>query len=131
MGLAADPGVLARRLPADPWPPVFVAAVAAAPRRAGATLVLLPPFVGATAVRALPAGGFAAVLPRAGAPAGDLALFPTPGAPRLAVLFSSVGIFAIGSPRLFADVAPDHPWPIPERGRPCSRSVQDRVARTS
>jgi hypothetical protein len=131
-GLAAAFDAPARPLPAVPWPPVLVAAVAAAPRRFGATLALLLPFSGALAVRALPAGGFAAALPRAGAPAGALAPLPAPGAARLAGLFlSSVGVFAIGSPRLVADVAPHHSRPLPERGQACGGSVQDRVARIS
>jgi hypothetical protein len=111
---------------------VLEAAVAAAPRRFGATLALLLPFAGASAVRALPAGGFAAALPRAGAPAGALAPFPAPSAARLAGFFlSSVGVSAIGSPRLVANVAPHHPRPLPARGQACGCPVQDRVARIS
>ena len=130
-GLAAAFGAPARPLPAVPGPPVLAAAVgAAAPRRFGATLVLLLPFAGASAVRALPAGGFAVTLPRAGAPAWDFAPLPVPGAARLAGLFlSSVGVLAIGSPRLFADVAPDHPRLLPERSQACEQPLQDRVAR--
>jgi hypothetical protein len=116
-GLAAAFGAPVRPLAAVPWPPVLVAA-ALAPRRFGVTLVLLPPFVGASAVRALPAAGFVAVLPRAGAPAGTSAPLPVPGAARLAGLFlPPVGFLAIGSPRSFADVAPNHPRPLPERGQ--------------
>ena len=47
---------------------------------------------------------------------------PAPGPARRAgvflfagVFFSSVVVFAIGSPRSFAAVAPDHPRPLPER----------------
>jgi hypothetical protein len=117
-GFAAAFGAPVRPLAAGPWPPVLVAA-ALAPRRSGATLVLLPPFAGASAVRAFPATGFITVLPRgAGAPAGTSAPLPVPGAARLAGLFlPPVGFLAIGSPRSFADVAPDHPRPLPERGR--------------
>jgi hypothetical protein len=130
-GLAAAFGAPARALPAAPWPPVFVAVTAAAPRRFGATSALLPPFAGAPAVRALPAGGFADALPRAGAPADALALFPTPGAARRAGLFpSSVGVFAIVSPRSFADAAPSHPRWLLEDGQACAQPVQGNVART-
>jgi hypothetical protein len=120
-GLAAAFGAPARALPAAPWPPVFVAVTAAAPRRFGATSALLPPFAGAPAVRALPAGGFA----------DALALFPTPGAARRAGLFpSSVGVFAIVSPRSFADAAPSHPRWLLEDGQACAQPVQGNVART-
>jgi hypothetical protein len=129
-GLVAAFGAPARDL-AVPGPPVLAAAVAAAPRRFGATLVLLPPLAGASAVRALPAGGFVVALPRAGAPAGASAPLPLPGAARLAGLFlSSVGALTIGLPRSLADVAPNHPRPLPERSQACEQPVQDRVART-
>ena len=130
-GLVAVFGAPARPLPAAPGLPVLAAAVgAAAPRRFGATLALLLPFAGASAVRALPAGGFAVTLPRAGAPAWDFAPLPVPGAARLAGLFlSSVGVLAMGSPRLFADVAPDHPRLLPERSQACEQPLEDRVAR--
>jgi hypothetical protein len=117
-GFAAAFGAPVRPLAAVPWPPVLAAAVAGAPRRFGVTLVLLPPFAGASAVRAFPAAGFIAVLPRAGAPAGTSAPLPVPGAARLAGLFlPPVGFLAIGSPRSFADVAPNHPRPLPGRGQ--------------
>jgi hypothetical protein len=131
-GLDAAFGAPVRPLPAAPWPPVLAAAVgAAAPRRFGPTLALLPPFAGASAVPTLAAGGFAVALPRAGAPAGALAPSPVPGAARLADLFLSfVGVLAMGSPGSFADVAPDHPRPLPERSQACEQPLQDRVART-
>ena len=125
-------GAPARFLPAVPWPrpAVPAAAVTAAPRRFGATPALLPPFPGAAAVRARPAGGFPDALPRAGAPADALAPLPAPGAARLVGLFPfSVGVLAIGSPRSFADVAPNHPRPLPERGQACEQPVPDRIAR--
>ena len=116
-GFAAAFGAPVRPLAAVPWPPVLVAA-ALAPRRFGVTLVPLPPFAGASADCALPAAGFIAVLPRAGAPAGTSAPLPVPGAARLAGLFlPPVGFLATGSPRSFADVAPNHPRPLPERGQ--------------
>ena len=117
-GLAAAAfGAPVRPLAAVPWPPVLVAA-ALAPRRCGVTLLLLPPFAGASAVCAFPAAGFIAVLPRAGAPAGTSAPLPVPGAARPAGLFRPpVGFLAIGSPPSFADVAPNHPRPLPERGQ--------------
>jgi len=114
-----------------PAAPAVRARVAAAGLAAafGATLALLPPFAGASAVRALPAGGFAVTLPRAGAPAWDFAPLPVPGAARLAGLFlSPVGVLAIGSPRSFADVAPDHPRPLPERSQAREQPARDRVA---
>ena len=128
-GLAAAFGAPVRPLAAAPWPPALVAA-AEALRRFGATLVLLPPFAGVSAVRAFPAAGFVAVLPRAGAPVGTSAPLPVPGAARLAGFFlPPVGFLTIGSPRSFADVAPNHPLPLPERGQARANPVQDRVAR--
>jgi hypothetical protein len=126
-GLAAAFGPPARPLPAVPWPPVLAAAVGAAPCRFETTLVLLLSFNGAPAGRALPAAGFAAALPRAGAPACDLALLPVPVAARLAGLFPSlIGVLAIGSLRSFADVAPNHPRLFQERSQACERPVQER-----
>ena len=130
-GLAAAFGAPERPLPAVPGLPVLAATVAAAPRRFGATLALLLPFAGALAIRVRPTGGFAAALPRAGAPAGASAPLAVPGAARLAGLFlPPVGFLAIGSPRSSADVAPNHPRLFPERGQACEQPVQDRVART-
>jgi hypothetical protein len=66
-GLVAAFGAPERPMAAVPGLPVLAAAVGgAAPRRFGATLVLLPPFAGASAVRALPASGFAVTLPDGG-----------------------------------------------------------------
>ena len=89
--LAAAFGAPMRPLLMVPWPPVLVAVVAAAPRRVGSALALLPSFPGASAARTVPAGGFAAALPRAGGPANALASLPTRGAARLAGLFPSFG----------------------------------------
>jgi hypothetical protein len=108
-GLAIAFEVLARLLPAVPWPAFpLVAAATAAPRRFGEALALLAPLAWVSAIRARPVAGLVAFRLRDGASADAPAPRPVPEAARFIVFFfSSAGIFAMGSPRSIVDAVPN------------------------